>query len=100
MKRPPESRERHLQSKMSEKELSIFWKDLIIGSEKLASDSSMSPSSVTPMKSEISEVLEAITMMGQNLQRVLTAPQRAPHLGTQDFPYQLPDQASFTANLL
>jgi len=38
--------------------------------------------------------------MGQNLQRVLTAPQTAPHLGTQDFPYQLANQASYTANLL
>jgi len=52
------------------------------------------------MKSEISKVLQAITMMGQNLQRVLMAPQMAPHLRTQDFPYQLANQESFTANLL
>jgi len=35
--------------------------------------------------------------MGQNLQRLLMAPQMAPH---QDFPHQSADQASFTANLL
>jgi len=60
----------------------------------------MSPSSAAPVKNEISEVLEAITMMGKNLQRVLMAPQMAPHLRTQDFPYQSANQASFTANLL
>ena len=34
MKRPPVSRERHLQFNMSEKVLSISWKDLIIGTRK------------------------------------------------------------------
>ena len=60
----------------------------------------MSPLQAAPVKSKISEVLEAITMMGKNLQRVLMAPQMAPHLRTQDFPYQSANQASFTANLL
>ena len=52
------------------------------------------------MKSETSEVLQAITILGQNLQRVLMAPQRTSHLGNQDFLYHLANQASFTANFL
>ena len=63
-------------------------------------DSSMSPSSAVPVKSKISEVIEAITIIGQNLQKVLTESQMAPHLGIQDFPYQSANQTSFTANLL
>src|SRR5882672_4913161 len=40
-------------------------------------DSSTSPPLAPPVKSEISEVLNAITMMGQNLQMVLSASQMA-----------------------
>src|SRR5882672_8127782 len=52
--------------------------------------------SAPPVKSEISEVLNAITMMGQNLQMVLSASQMASHPGPQGFPSQLAGQSDFS----
>src|SRR5882672_181426 len=49
-----------------------------------------------PMKSEISEVLNAITMMGQNLQMVISASQIGSRTGPQGFPSQLAGQSDFS----
>src|SRR5882672_6715049 len=52
--------------------------------------------SAPPIKSEISEVLNAITMMGQNLQMVLSASQMASRPGPQGFPSQPAGQSDFS----
>src|SRR5882672_729103 len=59
-------------------------------------DSSASPPSAPPVKSEISEVLNAITMMGQNLQIVLSASQMASRPGPQGFSSQPTGQSDFS----
>src|SRR5882672_7089285 len=59
-------------------------------------ESSASPPSALPVKNEISEVLNAITMMGQNLQMVLSASQMASHPGPQGFPSQPAGQPDFS----
>src|SRR5882672_10798672 len=52
--------------------------------------------SAPPIKSEISEVLNAITMMGQNLQMVLSASQLGSRTGPQGFPSQPVGQSDFS----
>src|SRR5882672_7732863 len=59
-------------------------------------DSSTSPPLAPPVKSEISEVLNAITMMGQNLQMVLSASQMASRPGPQGFSSQPAGQSDFS----
>src|SRR5882724_8353881 len=46
------------------------------------------PISAPPMKSEMSEVLNAIAMMGQNLQKVMTESQSNSHPGPQGYAHQ------------
>jgi len=78
-----------------------IWKDLIIGTRNTGTWNHLYVPLVShTSKREISKVLEAITLMGQNFQRVLTAPQMVPHPRIQDFPHQSANQARFTANLL
>src|SRR5882724_8018332 len=50
--------------------------------------SSAPPVSAPPMKSEMSEVLNAIAMMGQNLQEVMTTSQSNSHPGPQRYAHQ------------
>src|SRR5882672_1193490 len=61
-----------------------------------ASTSFRSHPSAPPVKSEISEVLNAITMMGQNLQMVILASQIGSRTGPQGFPSQPVGQSNFS----
>src|SRR5882672_6975423 len=61
-----------------------------------ASTSFRSLPSAPPVKSEISEVLNAITMMGQNLQMVISASQIGSRTGPQGFPSQPVGQSGFS----
>src|SRR5882724_4403160 len=57
--------------------------------------SSAPPISAPSMKGEMSEVLNAIAMMGQNLQKVMTVSQSNSHPGPQGYVHQL---ASFPSS--
>src|SRR5467141_3819396 len=61
-----------------------------------ASASFRSLPSAPPVKSEILEVLNTITMMGQNLQMVILASQIGSHPGPQGFPSQPASQSNFS----
>ena len=53
-----------------------------------------------PVKHKTLEVLNAFSMMGQNLQMVLAASQMASHPGSQGLSHHPTDQKKFTASFL